>query len=263
MCKIDKNNQEIKPYHANLCIIGLSVIMVVVFFAFMFAFPLLLKWVYGIFANGKIWNMIPPVVEAGREDNTLSVLPDFLGGLCGIIIGFLFDIWFIEKIRKISRYKFLSSSVNREFNQVLNSINNACNGKLQHLIASSEKAAKENESLPKGISIVENKIHYDENLSGDIRIIKDFCKKQEINRWDLDDIVTNVENDAIFYRLPFMIGLKGKMTECLHVINGCILRFNDSDDENEMVNELLSILINIHKFFIYTGYKKVDTSNAI
>lgn len=264
MCKPAKNTQKIKKYHANLCIFGLVVIMIVVFFLFLFGFPFFLKWVYGKFANGMIWNKIPPIAETGQEDNALSVLPDFLGGLCGIIIGFLFDLLFIEKIRKISRYKFLSSSVNREFSVILKTIANECSTEFKLFLDSVKDAAKMGAHLPDGITIDNNGTikcveHAEESQKACFKQIQSICgrwfsEEQELQRWDLDDIVTNVENDALFYRLPFMIGLKGKMTESLHTINGCILRFNNSRDVNIMTGELVYLLINIYKFFAYTGY---------
>lgn len=272
-------------YHATIIQMVLWLLMLIVFIGFMLGFPYVLKFVYGKFATGewwgKWWNDVPPILENGKTDDSLSVISNFLGGLLGIIIGFLFDLIFIEKIRKIKKYKFLALSVNREFSEILKYILSFVGDQetaMRNLMKDAKIAAKFSNNaieFPVGLTINEHDKKFsinedylkdsaakrnEDNLQCELNAVKEFCENcEELYRWGLNDIVKNAENDALFYKLPFMWkvfgNLEGKMTDCLHKINGCILRFNDPGYEDEKEKDLIYILIYIHKFFIYTGYK--------
>lgn len=52
-----------------------------------------------------------------------GVLPDFLGGMLGIIIGFFLDWGIFEKIRNLTKYQQILSCLEVEFTTILKSLN--------------------------------------------------------------------------------------------------------------------------------------------
>ncbi len=53
----------------------------------------------------------------------LNLLPDFLGGMAGILIGFILDFRFIDKIKMLHQYKSMLSPLNAEFKEITNNYN--------------------------------------------------------------------------------------------------------------------------------------------
>ncbi len=96
-----KNHYRPAFYQALLWLIVLFIMTIACF-----VFPFILKWVYGIFRNH--WN-----------EADINILPDFLGGLFGILVGVVIDWLIIDKIKRITDYKNLIKVLLREINAIL------------------------------------------------------------------------------------------------------------------------------------------------
>lgn len=54
-----------------------------------------------------------------RESITgLQLLPDFLGGMAGILVGFILDFWFIDRLKIIRHYEAMLNPLDREFKDI-------------------------------------------------------------------------------------------------------------------------------------------------
>lgn len=85
------------------CIIIVSLICFIVF-------PFFIKFLYDLFEK-CIWE---------AEGYALDSLPDFFGGMCGIVIGFFIDGWLIDKIRHLTELEKILLGLNSELINIKN-----------------------------------------------------------------------------------------------------------------------------------------------
>lgn len=90
--------------YALLCLLLAVVVCIIV-----------LRLLFGFFG-------LIPILGLGTEGTDYSYLADFLGGLIGIVIGFLSDAIFISRWQHLKRYKSLLNLLNTELEKVKNII---------------------------------------------------------------------------------------------------------------------------------------------
>lgn len=59
------------------------------------------------------------VAEETQKALGVTLLPDFLGGMAGILVGFILDFSIINKIRTIGQYESMIEPLNAEFDEIL------------------------------------------------------------------------------------------------------------------------------------------------
>ena len=93
--------------------IFLAICLLVVFIICIFVFPWILKLIYSFFSK------IPGFfVGNSCEINELSLLPDFLGGLCGILVGVFLDATIVSRWIHLKKYTSLLGILNQEFDEI-------------------------------------------------------------------------------------------------------------------------------------------------
>lgn len=112
--------KKIKRYNVvkhQIWIISLMIVFVIIL-----AFSL--PWIIGVielcFRNSKYWGY-ELIDDNGNLTDilNLSLLADFLGGLIGIIIGFLMELHFVEKLRILNHYQILLRGIGKELTKIL------------------------------------------------------------------------------------------------------------------------------------------------
>ena len=56
----------------------------------------------------------------------LQLLPDFLGGMAGILVGFILDFWFIDRLKTIRQYEAMLNPLDREFKKIKKECDRRC-----------------------------------------------------------------------------------------------------------------------------------------
>lgn len=254
MCKKTKDNQY-RYYNANLRII-------------LWTFALLLVFaIMCIIAAGISYVLYELIIIIGIPMAQNGDTYGFLSGLIGIVLGFLFDLIFINRIRQILKYKKLVKTVTRELEGILT--------KLKFPISESKNwwnilfgyyKEKSDENKKKfeiaGIDLTElnvkaNKI--DENTNKKINYeIELFCtvgdQSYKLYRWAFASIVTSAEYDYI------ILTLNKKLSKCLHYINGTIQCFNKSLENENRKLYIYELLGHISLFYYLTNYNIFKTN---
>ena len=144
-----------------------------------------IPWLIG--PIGFIFSKIPGWGDPNAASNIildLDMLPSFLGGLVGILIGFVLEGVFFEQLRHLKKYEAYCVSLRGTFTSMLETCHR----------------------------------------------VKEENKLWEINKLLLEDVMTSVEKDALFYNLPRYLffevkfgkrkyNVKGVIHEKLHDIN--------------------------------------------
>lgn len=142
----------------------------------------------------------------------LELIPDFLGGLCGVIIGFIIEGVLISKLKILTKYAGMIQPLCEELRSI-------------------------------------KELLFDRKLN---LFKKDYEMGKELfynfYRWNIDDIATSLEKETIFFQLPawfpFIPDKVGKtLSTHIHNINGIILKLNsyygkiaESNYETEVIN---------------------------
>lgn len=92
----DNYSEQLRHYSIRGHRIYLIVLLLLTFACSVFLFPLLLKLIYSCFVK---W--------FGESDSIIKLLPDFLGGLVGVLIGFLVDFSIIKRLKHLQEYESL------------------------------------------------------------------------------------------------------------------------------------------------------------
>ena len=115
----NKNNSRIKHYSILGHKIVLLAYLIIFFFISAFVFPWVLKHIYILFSS---WESFAGGAESGGD--YLSLLPDFLGGLCGILIAALLDSMIISRLSHIKKFEALMSILWDELSDVREQVEN-------------------------------------------------------------------------------------------------------------------------------------------
>lgn len=102
-----KDGAPIKHYSIFWHKLGFVAYLIVLFAVCALAFPWLLKLIYMLFSAIPCFAEVPTV--EGDSNPYLSLLPDFLGGLCGILIAALLDSVIISRLVHLKKYEALVS----------------------------------------------------------------------------------------------------------------------------------------------------------
>lgn len=194
------NSQTIKEKKLrkyNLCAHRIYIVFWIIFIALLAAFGI--PWVIGLI--GFIFRKIPGWGDPNASSGlvlSLDMLPSFLGGLVGILAGFILEGVFFEQLRHLKKYEAYCVSLKCTFD----SMQEVC------------KKVEEEKQL------------------------------YEINKLLFEDIMTSVENDALFYNLPRYLffevkirgkkyNVKGNIHKKLHDINRVINNIENQLTEYE------------------------------
>ena len=105
------------PFHKAVLIFYL-----ILFFCFFaMTFPWILKSIYSLFSSLESFT---GEADATENISYLSLLPDFLGGLCGILIAALLDSVIISRLTHLKNYQALISVLWDELSDIRNQIQN-------------------------------------------------------------------------------------------------------------------------------------------
>lgn len=91
--------------------------------------------------------------EDNRESGTsgvgfnLGVLPDFLGGMVGILVGFFLEWLIFEKIKNLSKYRTIISCLKLEFDKILGTIKQHPNSEFREVVLDDIVLSAENSSV--------------------------------------------------------------------------------------------------------------------
>ena len=115
------NKNSIRYYNILFHKAVLIFYLVLFFCVFALTFPWILKSIYSFFSSLESFTG-----EAGSSESIsyLSLLPDFLGGLCGILIAALLDSVIISRINHLKKYQALTSILWDELSDIKNQIQN-------------------------------------------------------------------------------------------------------------------------------------------
>ena len=111
-------NCELKKYNILTHRLAVIICMLLVFMLVIIGLPFLIKEIY-IRIFSKIWS-----------ENELDLLPDFLGGIVGILTGFFLEMWFFERLTTLSKYKVLKNCLKDELIGIKKGLNNVWEGNL-------------------------------------------------------------------------------------------------------------------------------------
>ncbi len=212
MCKKTKDNQY-RYYNANLRIILWT-------FALLLVFAIMCIIASGIsYVLYELINIIGiPIAQNGDAYG-------FLSGLIGIVLGFLFDLIFINRIRQILKYKKLVKTLTREFNRMLKNLYNIeINNYSEWLRVSNSLDTMDFSSIIK---------------RGDVNL----------KRWAFANIMSSAEYDYI------ILLFNKELSSCLHYINGNILSFNENPEPANSISQLKELLKNLIEFYLHTNWK--------
>ena len=84
-------------------------LLILISVACAFVFPLVLKWFYHLLVDNGVW---------GFDAEDAGLLPDFLGGLCGILIAALLDSFIISRMEHLKKYEALVNVLNEEIKSI-------------------------------------------------------------------------------------------------------------------------------------------------
>ncbi len=115
----NKNNSGIKHYSILGHKIVLIAYLIIFFCIFAIGFPWVLKLIYLLFSS---WDSFAGNTDSGSD--YLSLLPDFLGGLCGILIAALLDSMIISRLSHIKKFEALISILWDELSDVREQVEN-------------------------------------------------------------------------------------------------------------------------------------------
>lgn len=209
-------NANITSYNACLTqvwlwikLIGISIVCTLLI---PFILRLIVMWFNDPIFPWSDWFTIPVAGEPA-----ISLLPDFLGGMAGILVGFALDFLILDKIKTIRQYVSMLKPLDAEFDGILGNYYNdtEASGK-KFLVISQEKAFSE-------------------------------IDKKPIKHQIIDDILTDYENSRVLAQLP-----DSEVEKILREINGAILAFN----EKPSVENVEKIKNSIQKFHLKTAYGK-------
>ena len=77
----------------------------------------------------------------------LGVLPDFLGGMVGILVGFFLEWLIFEKIKNLSKYRTIISCLKLEFDKILGTIKQHPNSEFREVVLDDIVLSAENSSV--------------------------------------------------------------------------------------------------------------------
>ena len=251
-------DKGVKYYGPRRHILVIFIIMAVLSIVCVIGFPFVI--------NAIVKEVIMPIASNW-------MLPDnftgFLGGFVGVVIGFLLDLTFIERIRNLNRYRALLNSLTDELRDILSAIY----GRKDYV-----KLFCEDEKEIVNYWNKDEKFKIEYASMGIVKKYKEECNNYEIvkkyaqvdikkdtgneeynklNRWVLNDIVSSAENDALFYNLPTYFAIQdylgkpnNEISACIHRINGLIINFNNFKYENdERENCIIRLIAEIILFF--------------
>lgn len=111
------NKNYIKPKYYNILAhrIVLILWLLIVAALFIFVFSLCVGGIELLYHDkwGSLWT---EDAETGKLN--LGVLPDFLGGMAGILVGFFLEWVIFEKIKNLSKYQAILSCLEIEFKKI-------------------------------------------------------------------------------------------------------------------------------------------------
>ncbi|MCH5165040.1 MAG: hypothetical protein J1G01_01395 [Clostridiales bacterium] len=240
-------------YNTKSHIFIIIVEMILVFLLCVAVIPYMIKGIYSLFESGYMpWFDKIPVSSTGSSANDgTTKMPDFLGGMIGVILGFVFDLLFIVRIRRIVRYKLLMTSLTGEFDRLWNDIDEKIRAEDRNEFKKQifEFACTNNDTY----TVLNEKVTLHvyplrESLS------------DTIMKWAIGDIVSSVENESLFSNLPrslllFDLCKKYSVADCIHTINGAMTRFNSAHNAEQREQQLKTILGYIERFRICTNKK--------
>lgn len=244
---------KIKYYRATWIQITYGIDIILVFLMCILGFPLFLKLIFCLFSE---WTWIDS--EIAKDVSIFNLLPDFLGGLVGILVGFIIGEVFIDKIKYLSKYKALRALLIKEFQDILNGpkdyISSEINVK-RDIDTFDANFAKFKQAIVKTYLNIEypsaqvDAIKPDEFFDDKLKSV---MLDLEFQLFVLDDVVNSAENDVLFYYLPTLFipwGFKRRTAEYLHRISAAIDRFNSEveTDYDKKLGYLMDAYVYIFK----------------
>lgn len=283
---------DIKTYSPGLVSFLLYVILIVASVACIFVFPFLLRLVGSALAQCN-W-LLQPLAQAGSNEPVtgLSLLPDFLGGMAGILVGFILDFAIIEKLKIVRQYQSMLKPLDAELDKFENLKSHLSD--IQKVISLYDEKM---ENIPENImerfsscdgvyySPLAERVGFTAPQEWDVTQFLKLLEKvnlvccaglslPHIERRIVDDIIADYENSAAIYHLPFS-SKKFNIADTLYNINCAILMISDLDENHDRLKkdsyEAMRVLISkcnsesdndlIRKFFAMT--KVWERNNSI
>lgn len=241
-----------------------GMMMLIILLGSMFLLPPFLKTMEQLIS--QIWNL----------DSDKALLPDFFGGLCGILVGFLIDAIVFQKIQDLRKYNAIVKSINTEFKDL---VEKTLDKHFETTIAGSGDINKVRDDILK--------VLVDESFKSQ----NDICKKEPSTALDsyinilngdcvddilehkieslsmvgldmgvLDVVVSDPENISLFYNLPtyLMIEEKGNILRALLILQDicqdlteCTKDEDDKTVQNNFIDnigDIFDLLIRISDF---------------
>lgn len=113
--KQNKQNEEIKHYSVFWHRAVLIAYLILIFCISTVVIPWILKLVYSLFST---WEGFSGELAAGDSSEYLMLLPDFFGGLFGILIATLLDSIIVARLIHLKRYDALTSVLWAELDEI-------------------------------------------------------------------------------------------------------------------------------------------------
>lgn len=111
--------EEVRYYNVTAHKIVLLVWLIIIAGISILIFSMCVAGIEYVFRScADLWSQEP---EKGKLN--LGVLPDFLGGMTGIIVGFFLEWFVFEKIKTLSKYQTVLSCLKIEFDKIIITIN--------------------------------------------------------------------------------------------------------------------------------------------
>lgn len=113
-------NKEFRYYSITAHQIVLVIWLTIISLLLIFIFSLFIGWIEHTYHGWTdVW---ADTEQTGNEQSglgyNLGVLPDFLGGMVGILVGFFLEWLIFEKIKNLSKYRTIISCLKIEFDKI-------------------------------------------------------------------------------------------------------------------------------------------------
>lgn len=113
MKPIDEEKPDLHYYNVKKHQIIIWILIGVTFLVAVFGIPWVIGFVKWVFSWIPLWQKDTTV-----EGFDLGVLPDFLGGMVGILVGFLMEWLLFSQLKTLSKYKAFLLSLDLELNSI-------------------------------------------------------------------------------------------------------------------------------------------------
>ena len=243
------NFNDVLPKYYNWISIAIvtSIEILIIFSICIFVVPYLVELLVDFLKNAY---------ELENDDN----IAGYLGGFSGVILGFIFDLILIKKIRNLFRYHALISSITNELNIFIDTFkyfeekhaNYKCG--LNTLCVEAYKQA--NKKLTT----------HDFNFEKSHEFLGAWSEAHCFIRLPIiEGTILTSDSINLLSKLPqyFLIGDlfckgSGQLSDYLYNLFGAVKRYNEVFDKHLKIDELETIWFYVERFFITTKHKHYE-----